>query len=414
MPTASQTNNIIAQLAASVTVPGKLRAEESVGNNLFEQSLNRQMQSRQNEQLARDAQVSKPVQQQAKPLEAVKPVAVAKPAEPAKQPEKAAEPSKVAETPEQTTPASDQPATRGAGQERSDAPDQDKVAEGSAEQAAAAGMVAQLQVYVDRGLAALQAEAEVKGDPLLQHAGLAQALLDGREAVKDKSDKSFSQQLLGEATDKLAGLRQDLPQADADAMLLDQVASGFQAALDQKLASTDAATLRQQSGTAAIRMELPRSHTTESTRGSAYAIHQPVGSEGWDRAVGNKVVMMVSNQQQEVEMHLNPPHLGPMEVKLTLNQDQATLTFFAAQAPVREALQASMPRLSEMLAESGIQLNQAHVESQAGQGGQGQDDRSGRHAGRSFSAQTEEVQAPANTWRVKLPPGLPGNVNLFV
>jgi flagellar hook-length control protein FliK len=147
-------------------------------------------------------------------------------------------------------------------------------------------------------------------------------------------------------------------------------------------------------------------------------IFQPVGGDGWDGALGHQVVMMVSNGQQDVELQLNPPHLGPLDIKLSLNQDQASLTFVAANAPVREALQASLPRLNEMLAESGIQLAQANVQARTQDGGDSQArDEGGRRGARGRGEQggaVDEVGSVAAARRTRVMGGLPGNVNLFV
>jgi flagellar hook-length control protein FliK len=73
---------------------------------------------------------------------------------------------------------------------------------------------------------------------------------------------------------------------------------------------------------------------------------------------------------QQAEIKLTPPNLGPMEIKISLQNDQTSVTFIAAQAPTREALEASIPRLREMFGE--INLNLANVDvghRQAGESG---------------------------------------------
>lgn len=86
-----------------------------------------------------------------------------------------------------------------------------------------------------------------------------------------------------------------------------------------------------------------------------------IGSAGWDNALGQKVLWMVSNQQQVAELNLDPPDLGPLQVTLSLNNDQASATFVSQHADVRQALEAALPRLKEMMAESGINLGDATV-----------------------------------------------------
>ncbi len=70
---------------------------------------------------------------------------------------------------------------------------------------------------------------------------------------------------------------------------------------------------------------------------------------------------MVSQQQQVAELTLNPPDLGPLQVVLSISNDEASATFVSQHADVRQALEAALPRLKEMMAESGITLNSATV-----------------------------------------------------
>ncbi|MBU3737289.1 MAG: hypothetical protein FGM62_10015, partial [Methylobacterium sp.] len=90
-------------------------------------------------------------------------------------------------------------------------------------------------------------------------------------------------------------------------------------------------------------------------------IPQPVASQAWGGMVGERVVWMFGQQHQSAEIMLNPPALGPLEVRLSMSDGQASLTFTTQHAPVREALEAATPRLREMLSESGIGLGNVSV-----------------------------------------------------
>lgn len=93
------------------------------------------------------------------------------------------------------------------------------------------------------------------------------------------------------------------------------------------------------------------------------AVQPPVGASGWGDALGQKIVWMAGQHQQVAELHLNPPNLGPMEVRLTINNDQVSALFVSHQPAVREAIEAAMPRLREMFADSGMMLGNATVSS---------------------------------------------------
>ncbi len=90
-------------------------------------------------------------------------------------------------------------------------------------------------------------------------------------------------------------------------------------------------------------------------------VPQTVGSRGWDSAIVDRLAWMVQGEQQFAKLKLNPPNLGPLEVRLSVNQDQASVTFLAPHAAVREALEAAMPRLREMFDQQSLQLVRADV-----------------------------------------------------
>lgn len=87
----------------------------------------------------------------------------------------------------------------------------------------------------------------------------------------------------------------------------------------------------------------------------------PLGSSAWDNALGQRVVWMAAGAEQSASLTLNPPDLGPVQVVINVSNAQADATFTAAQPEVRQALEAALPRLREMLADAGIALGQANV-----------------------------------------------------
>ena len=86
-----------------------------------------------------------------------------------------------------------------------------------------------------------------------------------------------------------------------------------------------------------------------------------VGTQAWDQQLGQKIVFMAAGGEQSATMELNPPDLGPLQVVLSVNKDQATAAFSSAAPEVRQALEAALPRLKEMMSEAGIQLGSATV-----------------------------------------------------
>ncbi|MCP4995113.1 MAG: hypothetical protein GY934_15240 [Gammaproteobacteria bacterium] len=86
------------------------------------------------------------------------------------------------------------------------------------------------------------------------------------------------------------------------------------------------------------------------------AVTVPPGSQGWDQAVGDRVMWMVGRQIQSATLKITPRNMGPIEIQVAVQNDQANVSFLAHQAGVREALEAAIPRLREMFSEQNMQL----------------------------------------------------------
>ncbi len=92
----------------------------------------------------------------------------------------------------------------------------------------------------------------------------------------------------------------------------------------------------------------------------ALPVQVPVGEAGWDTAMGERIQWMVSRNVQQAEIKLTPPELGPLEIKISLQNDQTHVNFIAGHSATREALEAAIPRLRELFGE--INLNLANVD----------------------------------------------------
>lgn len=95
------------------------------------------------------------------------------------------------------------------------------------------------------------------------------------------------------------------------------------------------------------------------------SIDAPVRSPMFSQELGERVVWLTSRQGQVAGIALNPPHLGPLEVRLSLHGGEAGAQFFSPHPQVRDAIEAALPRLREMMAEAGVTLGQANVRGEA-------------------------------------------------
>lgn len=113
--------------------------------------------------------------------------------------------------------------------------------------------------------------------------------------------------------------------------------------------------------------------TTSLTNGPATSstfsptINASIQNPNWSQQMTQQVSLMVKGGIQQAEIKLNPAHLGPMEIKLSIKDDQANVQFIAQQAPVRDALDSAIPRLREMLEQQGLNLANVDVSSQSQQ-----------------------------------------------
>jgi flagellar hook-length control protein FliK len=107
------------------------------------------------------------------------------------------------------------------------------------------------------------------------------------------------------------------------------------------------------------------STTSHASSSPALRIDTPLGQSGWHEEMGQKLTWMVGNNRQQADLVLTPPQLGRVEVSLTMNGDQATAIFTSGNPAVREALEASLQRLREVLADAGVSLGQTQVGSES-------------------------------------------------
>lgn len=107
--------------------------------------------------------------------------------------------------------------------------------------------------------------------------------------------------------------------------------------------------------------------TAVPLRGYATSVDVPVGQAEWGDKVMGKLSWLTARNMSVAEIHLTPPDMGPMEVKVRVQNDQATVTVHAANPVVREQLELHSHRLRDMLGEQGLSLSQFDVSGQANQ-----------------------------------------------
>jgi flagellar hook-length control protein FliK len=355
-----QTTTLPIQPKGASQPAARSNAAASVDPGQFSAALSREIEQRQD--LATPAPAAKPAQQ-AKPASASKPAAE-QPKAPTQEADKTAQ-AKPADKAADSADASDkddtEPAEHPAAAQVTDmlalvaslSQSLRKPAAGGAATDKTAGALAGASGGADKAqLAALQTATRTlgqdSGDAVtgkafdqLKDAATPGAALAAQAAAKDGADLGASQALLAKFKAQPEAAQAVLPAHEALPALPEAAPSA------QLLAQMQPAAL--QAAQAAV---------------GAAGEHIParVGSSGWDQQVGQKIVWMAADGEQSAELTLNPPDLGPLQVVLNVGNDGASIAFSSSQLEVRQALENALPRLREMMSESGIALGNATVD----------------------------------------------------
>lgn len=81
-----------------------------------------------------------------------------------------------------------------------------------------------------------------------------------------------------------------------------------------------------------------------------------VGQPQWHTAIAERVAIMASQRITSAEIQLDPPELGQLQVRVSVNQEQTHVSFVSQHAVVREALDQTAFRLREMFTSEGLNL----------------------------------------------------------
>ena len=109
-----------------------------------------------------------------------------------------------------------------------------------------------------------------------------------------------------------------------------------------------------------------RGSVPSMTPQSAYVtnLQMPVRSPEWQQGMAQKLVWFVSEKIQSAKIHVSPPELGPVDLKIQVSKDQAQIQIQSPHAIVRDMLDGTAQRLREMMASQGIDLTSFDVGSQ--------------------------------------------------
>ncbi len=103
----------------------------------------------------------------------------------------------------------------------------------------------------------------------------------------------------------------------------------------------------------------PLSETSAATT-TQLSVDVPVQDQRWQKAFSQRVVWSVGNVQS-AQLRLNPAELGRIDIQVNIEKDKANVVFTTQQGVVKEAIEQALPRLREMLAEEGVDLENVDI-----------------------------------------------------
>lgn len=143
---------------------------------------------------------------------------------------------------------------------------------------------------------------------------------------------------------------------------------------------------------------LPGSQALAPTVAGASAAQATLGlppqHPGFADELGAQLSVWTRQGVQQAELRLNPAELGPVQVRIQIEGQQALVRFVADAAPTRDALEAAMPELAAALQREGLQLSGGSVQSQAQHQQQQQQQQAEAAAALAAGRSARGVEAP--------------------
>ena len=148
------------------------------------------------------------------------------------------------------------------------------------------------------------------------------------------------------ATTAVANARTIVNLADANAGIADKTSRDNNPDTSLTAASPDGSV-----GAAQLMSSAP---ATDTSTPATFKINPPVETPDFSQGVADRVSFMVDGNISSAKLQVNPPALGPIEVRIALQGSHAQVSFTSHSALTRDALESSAPKLREMLGSQGF------------------------------------------------------------
>lgn len=225
-------------------------------------------------------------------------------------------------------------------------------------------------------------------------AGVTEAVTQGAQSVAAEVSTSESQrQLASQWNNYLQGGATSQPSAQSDV--------NFKLSMEQALAGTDAdpggdvpdELLAKLSEPAAPKaQELSQRTSAAADKPYSSSVNVPVGDPEWGAKMNEKVVWLSGRGIQSAQIHLNPVELGPVDVKVSVQNDQTVITFNVQNAGVKELLESNVQRLRDMIDQNGNAEIEVNVEERSSsREGLAQNQQNSQQDGRGTQGSAEQT-----------------------
>jgi flagellar hook-length control protein FliK len=107
-------------------------------------------------------------------------------------------------------------------------------------------------------------------------------------------------------------------------------------------------------GTAGAAQLMTSSAATDASPPPTLKVSAGVDTAEFGQGVADRVSLMMDSNLTSAKLQVNPPALGPIEVRIALQGGHAQVWFTSHSAVTRDALESSSPELREMLGAQGF------------------------------------------------------------
>jgi len=90
-------------------------------------------------------------------------------------------------------------------------------------------------------------------------------------------------------------------------------------------------------------------------------LRNTVGTQAWADELGGHLTWMAQQGRESASLTLSPEHLGPIEVRISVQDGKTSVWFGAVNADTRSAIEEALPRLRDLFSAQGLSLADSGV-----------------------------------------------------